>query len=346
MARSSLYHTLIGHLEVRLSQLPAGTRLPSEQELAATFAVSKPTLRRALAELAARGLIRKQNGVGSSVAAGSRVISRELIFLCNDLVFFAESLKSFSLAAAAANYLPSILPLTGDRTARERITATAAARRPAGMVVYADPLGSDPDLGRRLAASGIPLLYLIRMPEGAAGSLLAFENADGIAGIVQRFYDGGCRRFALFGAADINPSAAAERTRGFLAGLRKCRLTPRPEWFCLPESPPEARERFYELFRNPAQAPDAVCCLNDFCAGTLIRNLIRRGVNPPGLRISGFDHNPLTAFLPCSILTVEPPLARLGREAAAMLIRQVENPHLGFSTRKLASRLVTTIPGQ
>ena len=114
-------------------------KLPPEQELAEKFGVSKPTLRRALAELAVRGIIVKQNGIGSVVAGSSKVIAKELVFLCHDIVFFAESLKTFSLAASAANYLPSIIPLAGDAAGQERIIATAIARKPAGIVLYADP---------------------------------------------------------------------------------------------------------------------------------------------------------------------------------------------------------------
>lgn len=346
MARGSIYRTLLGQLEKKFSLLPEGTRLPTEQELAEECGVSKPTLRRALAELAERGLIRKQNGVGSTIAGSSKVISREVIFLCHDLVFFAESLRSFSLAAAEANYLPSILPLSGDAAGQERIIATAVARKPAGLVLYADPGVSQLEGYRILQESGIPLLFLIRTPQGMRGNLLTFENADGVTGIVRRFYNEGCRRFALFGAEGVNPLAAQERTLGFLEGLKKCRLHPREEWICRPESSAEERERFYECFRSPEKAPDALCCLNDFCAGVFIRGMMRRGIPIAKLRISGFDHSLLTAFLPHGILTVEPPMEVLGKEAAAMVIRQIENPCFGITTRKLTSQLIETTPTQ
>ena len=85
-----------------------------------------------------------------------------------------------------------------DAAGQERITATAVARKPAGIVLYADPRHARPETCRILVESGIPVLFLIRMPDGIEGSLLTFENADGITGIVKRFYQEGCRRFALF----------------------------------------------------------------------------------------------------------------------------------------------------
>ena len=65
MARKTIFHSLLGELEQRIGRLPAGTILPAEQALADEYGVSKPTLRRALAELAEHGLIAKENVVGT-----------------------------------------------------------------------------------------------------------------------------------------------------------------------------------------------------------------------------------------------------------------------------------------
>lgn len=46
---------------------PAGSRLPTESELSSEFAVSRPTVRAALRELEALGLVRTQHGVGTFV---------------------------------------------------------------------------------------------------------------------------------------------------------------------------------------------------------------------------------------------------------------------------------------
>lgn len=102
--------------------------------------------------------------------------------------------------------------------------------------------------------------------------------------------------------------------------------------------------RFFELFRNPEKRPDAVCCLNDTCAGDFIRIMRRMKIDLTGIRLSGFDHAPLITFLPHELLTVEPPMAELGDCAAELLIRQIENPVFGFTQKKLASKLISIKP--
>ena len=53
---------------IRSGAWPAGSRLPAERDLGRTFGVSRATVRQALAELARRGLIRRQQGSGTFVA--------------------------------------------------------------------------------------------------------------------------------------------------------------------------------------------------------------------------------------------------------------------------------------
>ncbi|MGH6915685.1 MAG: phosphonate metabolism transcriptional regulator PhnF [Geminicoccales bacterium] len=51
--------------DLRASGLDAGARLPTEAELAARFTVNRHTVRRAIADLAARGLVRVEQGRGT-----------------------------------------------------------------------------------------------------------------------------------------------------------------------------------------------------------------------------------------------------------------------------------------
>ena len=340
MARSSKYLELAGLLEKRLVGMEENSLLPPEQQLAEEFGVSKPTLRRALQVLVEQGQVHKINGVGVAVAKTRRTLSRELIFACHDIVFFAEALKSFAVHARQSNYFISIVPLSGDKQDQERIILSAVERRPAGIVVYADPRQNDLAAFHQLAADGIPSLYLIRLPQGLDNNLLDFGNADGMSEIVETFYGEGCRKIALYGDQRVNPAAVMEREQGFLAGMKRCRLKPQEQYWCPPETTAEQREDFLRLFAAESTRPDAVCALNDHCAGHLIKILLQRSIDIKPIRFSGFDHSPLSEFIPQPLLTVAPPMAELGQVAAEMLVRQVENPQFGFQRRKLRATLV------
>jgi GntR family transcriptional regulator len=70
-----LYHQLFLILRERIGsgQLPSGALLPGEQEMAKMVGVSRITVKRTLNELAARGLVHRHRGRGTTVA-GSAVI--------------------------------------------------------------------------------------------------------------------------------------------------------------------------------------------------------------------------------------------------------------------------------
>src|SRR3954470_23018620 len=66
----ALWRQIVGALETQIGagRLPPGTRLPTEAELSARFAVNRHTVRRAMEELQARGVVRIEQGRGSFVA--------------------------------------------------------------------------------------------------------------------------------------------------------------------------------------------------------------------------------------------------------------------------------------
>ncbi len=66
----ALWRQITGALETEIGagRLPPGTRLPTEAELSARFAVNRHTVRRAMEELQSRGLVRIEQGRGSFVA--------------------------------------------------------------------------------------------------------------------------------------------------------------------------------------------------------------------------------------------------------------------------------------
>ena len=130
MARKTIFHSLHGELEQRIGRLQAGTILPAEQTLADEYGVSKPTLRRALAELAEHGLIAKENGIGSVVIGARSAMRRELIFLCNNLNFYSTTLSTFAARVRQENYFLSIVPLDGDAFTQEQIIRTAIEQSP------------------------------------------------------------------------------------------------------------------------------------------------------------------------------------------------------------------------
>lgn len=83
-----LYHQVMRGIEdaIRSGELPPGSRLVNEVELAAQHNLSRPTMRRAIEELVRSGLLVRKQGAGTQVVAEQVHRPLELSSLHDDLV--------------------------------------------------------------------------------------------------------------------------------------------------------------------------------------------------------------------------------------------------------------------
>jgi GntR family transcriptional regulator, phosphonate transport system regulatory protein len=128
-------HRLEGDL--RTGGLEAGAKLPTEAELAARFTVNRHTVRRAIADLAARGLVRVEQGRGT--------------FL-QDLVidYPLRRRTSFSANLLAQDRAPSHAMLEVVEVAADAEIAHALGQRRGARVVCSTSVGF---------ADGVPVSY-------------------------------------------------------------------------------------------------------------------------------------------------------------------------------------------
>jgi len=70
VSSSPLYHQLMQRIadDIEKGNYPVGSRIPPEHELEETYQVSRVTVRRALAELTAEGLLERKQGKGTFVS--------------------------------------------------------------------------------------------------------------------------------------------------------------------------------------------------------------------------------------------------------------------------------------
>ncbi len=124
--REDLVAQVCGALRSRIrgQNIPAGTRLPSETDLAKSLGVSRPTLREATRILAQEGLLDIRHGVGTFVASGTRHLTNPL-----------DSMLSLSASIRAAGGEPRVRALTIDLVAASRDVALALALAPKSPVL-------------------------------------------------------------------------------------------------------------------------------------------------------------------------------------------------------------------
>jgi GntR family transcriptional regulator len=121
---------------------PVNSRLPSESELAAEFAVSRTTVRGALGTLASNGLVKRRHGVGTFISPATR-ISNPL----NEVINFAELVTgqgyAFGFRHIGARFRP----------AEPRVSEAL------GLAAGAEIL----EVSKAFTADGAPVIYTVNL---------------------------------------------------------------------------------------------------------------------------------------------------------------------------------------
>src|SRR5580692_12919096 len=106
--------------QIAAGALAPGDRLPTEQDLAGWFGVSRMTLRHALAELAQRGLVTRAVGRGGGTFVGEAKLEQDLTTLAG----FSEQLRRHGKVAGArvlgAAEIPASVTAAGALELAER----------------------------------------------------------------------------------------------------------------------------------------------------------------------------------------------------------------------------------
>lgn len=309
--------------------LPVGARLPSVPELARDSGVGINTVRRAVSELVEEGLLDRRQGAGTFVIATSEDTRPR----CSIGV----------LVPSLTYYYPQVIAGIEQAASRRNATVVVACsyydidrefaelRRLAGSGV--DGLLLVPNLHRsldraghlaRVAETPVPYVLLERRPAPEPADATSYVCTDTLSGAyaaVAHLAKLGRRRIGYIGYL---ASAPAENVfAGFQRSMADHDLeiidaaVVRKRSLSMKDVGP-----YVEVCRR--NELDAVFCLGDPFAATLLGNLRRRGISvPDDISVVSFDDEfAHTAEIP--LTAVSPPKFELGRLGTDLLLRQLE----------------------
>lgn len=165
------YRQLAEHIARRIEDrsLDAGAQLPAERDLAEAADVSRVTVRKALAELAARGLVAQRRGAGSFVCEEPEAPKHSL----SSIMSFTETLAAQGVTSSSTVLMAGLFAPSSDEMIRLGVSAS-------DQVARVHRLRRANDTPTALERSALPA-DILPEPERVQTSLYAVLRSRGVA---------------------------------------------------------------------------------------------------------------------------------------------------------------------
>ncbi|QJD87077.1 GntR family transcriptional regulator [Cohnella herbarum] len=323
-----------------------GDKLPSENELAEQFSLSRQTVRQSIGELVAEGWLTREQGKGTYVsrqsaerrsASGNRTVG--VITTSISDYIFPSIVRGIESALKDKGYR-LLLSSTDHRKDRERECLEMMLSHSVCALIV-EPTKSaegNPNFDNYLAIEdhGIPVLMINESyPDLEFPSVRMDDDAGGLmaADYVLKL---GHRRIAGFFKTD--DLQGVRRMKGFIRACREYQLPSDGNSIVRysTENKDELPQRMLRELLLSDQPPTAIVCYNDQLAVSLLDTIRDLGLRiPEDLSMIGYDDSFLATATETKLTTIEHPKSGLGELAANVLIAQLEQGNAPSSKEML-----------
>jgi len=352
-----LYQQLLNDIRASIAsgEWQAGTRLPTEAELANELAVSRVTIRQALGAAVEAGLVVRMPGKGTYVAQLPNT-SRSHGFIGYVVPHLSSSFNVQTLLAVESSvktegYQLIFCNSEGNLDEENRLLERLESEGMAGYVIQPIYTESKDRALFRLVAKGYPLVLIDRDIPGIQADLVTSDHFEGVYAVVRHLIEQGFTEIRYLARHPLDLPSIAERYRAYQAAMVKAGLTAQPAFvvggptelgyrnsLTVPES--SELEALVQFLQGP-ERPQAIVAMNDLYALLVLIAAERVGLSiPDELAVVGFDDLDFAATLNPPLTTVAQQPYQLGMEAARLLLTWIKGGRAPVRQIRLPTHLV------
>lgn len=339
-----LHRQLTGDFRERIldGRLLAGTRLPTDNELAAEYKLSRDTIRQALALLVDEGLIERVQGRGtfvcqppaqsSSVKATPAQKQIGLLLSIGDRpggICPQEILIGVEQAVKSHGYSVNLSYNEGDQEQQMRDIARMSGNYVAGLIICPVSKAADADVIQQLQSVHVPLVFVDRYLTGVAVDYVGADNGGGGHRATEHLIILGHRRIGFLFLAEETletTSSVRERWQGYRDALQKYGVPYDPSLVVADANPKyaSASPGIRELLQRPDR-PTAIFAVNDLVALDVMQAAHALHLRvPQDLALVGFDNERFAARINPPLTTFAQPFFDIGLRAGSLLVNRME----------------------
>ena len=330
------YISLMEELKSKIlsGEIRPGAKLPSENELAQEYEISRHTVRKALAILVTDGYITTKHGKGTfcSDRMAHRKNSKNIAVVTTYIsdYIFPRLIQGMDRVLTEQGYSIMLKNTGNSRQKEAQCLEDILTKDVDGLIIEPSKsqiLCRNMPLYEQLDRMGIPYVFI-------QGSYLQMKNkptillddAKGAYLLTKYLIDTGHRQIA--GVFKADDSQGAERHKGYVKALQEAGMSYQPElvvWFHTEDR--KVKPAVMVQMMLEAELPiDAVVCYNDQIAYGVIDLLQKHNVRvPEDVLVIGFDDSSISEYSPVKITSFVHPKVEMGRAAANKLIHMLRS---------------------
>lgn len=322
------YEYVIQQLKERLKNgtYKEGDRLPTENELAGQFGVSRHTVRQALGKLENENLIESIRGSGTFVRRRlpkrNTTMRVAVIIRYIDDYIYPAILKGIQRELAKKNYT-MLLYATDNHVDRERKNLSDCLEQQVDGILVEGTKSARPnpniDIYRQLQQQGMPLVFMDTYYDGIQEPVcVGMDDYHGTLQLTRYLQEKGYQRIAGFFKEDtkaghVRYQAYIEQEIAADRSIKDDAVT----WYNTENAEKVISDSVIEKLRNY----DAAICYNDVLAFELVTKSLEHGIRvPEDLAVVSFDNSLQSEASPVKITSMEHPKELMGKLAAQKLI--------------------------
>lgn len=318
----------------------SGNKLPSESDLVESFGASRPTVRRALAQLETEGFIQRRMGSGSVVS--QRGQQKALVFglLIPELgstEIFEPICQGISQARIGSQHDllwgPSSQVGASKEVQAQHLCRYYIERKVSGVFFAPIELFAGGDevnlaITRALDEARIPIVLLDRdvalYPQRSKYDMVGIDNHRAGYVLAEYLLKSGSNRVAFL-ARPYSAHTVDARAGGYQEAIHTLQgLAAQPLVKWTDPSDVVAVQDFLERAH-----PDAIICANDNTAAQLLTTLNTLGIQVPSqIRVTGIDDVKYARLLQTPLTTIRQPCLEIGSTALLAMLDRIAHPDI------------------
>ena len=333
------YYQLMEDLKEQIltGKFQAGDKLPSENELASRYRVSRQTVRKALGILENAGYIYAEHGKGTFCSElvkhshSSRNIAVVTTYLSDYI--FPRVIKGIDDSLTKEGYSIILKNTRNSRSLEAKCLEELLQKDIDGLIV--EPSKSHVycrhvNLYDKLDEFKIPYVFIqgqyLQMEEKPS---VLMDDCKGGYLVTKHLIELGHREIVgVFKADDFQ---GQNRHKGYVKAQQEAGIPYNPEnviWFYTEDREVHPYDCIRRMVKNKKRI-DAVVCYNDETAVRVISVLRRMGIRvPEDISITGYDNSYMANFGELKLTTIAHPQESLGKMAAELLVELIKNQEI------------------